>query len=139
MKSSLFYFSLLLGAGIVCFLSWLPNPIISSYGFFPHQVGHWVDADANINIRTAVPFLFMGLLAGVWLLFTRQAWQRWVGVFFGLVSIAFIAEAGQLWLPYRHLDWGDIGWGTAGALAGMALGAVFAYLVALLRPHTPIS
>jgi hypothetical protein len=46
-------------------------------------------------------------------------------VFFGLVSIAFIAEAGQLGLPDRHFDWGDIAWGTAGTLAGTTASILF--------------
>lgn len=127
------YLLLLLGASVVCFLSWLPSPQLSAYGFFPKEIGHWVDAYENMNLRTAVPFLLMGLLAGVWLVFTGQSWQRWVGLCLGFMGIVFVAEVGQLHLPYRHFDWGDIGWGTTGALAGMALGAVFAYLISLLR------
>lgn len=128
---------ILTGAAIICYLSWLPSPRLSIYGFFTEELGRWVDADANMNIRTAVPFLCLGLMSGLWLVFTRQPGQRWVGLCLGFMGIALVAEAGQLEIPDRHFDWGDIAWGTAGALAGMASGAVFAYLVALLRPSTP--
>ena len=130
---------LIVGAAIICYLSWLPNPHLSTYGFFPAAIGQWVDADAHVNNRTAIPFLPLGLLSGVWLVLTKQPLQQWVGLCLGFMGIVLVAEMGQLDLPNRHFDWGDIAWGTAGALGGMALGAVFASLIALFRPSTPAS
>lgn len=117
--------------------SWFPNPRISTYGFFPQALGQWVDADANINLRTAIPFLGMGLFSGIWLVFTRQHWLYWVGCGLGFLSIVFVAEVGQLVLPNRHFDWGDVAWGTAGALGGMAIGACLGYLIGRWRPARP--
>jgi hypothetical protein len=128
----LLWLFLLSSASLVLFLSWLPNPIISTYGFFPKAVGQWVDADANINIRTAVPFLAMGLMAGCWLVLTRQPWQRWIGFGLGFAGIVFVAEVGQLPLPHRHFDWEDIAWGTTGAFGGMLLGGMITYTITQL-------
>lgn len=121
------------GSVLVCYLSWLPNPRISTYGFFPKAVGQWVDADANMNLRTAIPFLAMGVLAGCWLVATRQPWQRWVGFVLGFMGIVFVAEVGQLQIPNRHFDWGDIAWGSIGALAGITLGTVGTWFLIRLR------
>ena len=137
MRVSLLYALLLGGAAIICFLSWLPNPRISTYGFFSQEIGHWVDADAHVNNRTAIPFLAMGLFSGVWLVFTKQPLQQWIGVCLGFMGIVLVAEMGQLHLPNRHFDWGDIAWGTAGGLGGMVVGAVFASLLALFRQLPP--
>lgn len=139
MRAFLIYLSLLLGAALIFLLSWLPNPRISTYGFFPALLGQWVDAGANVNIRTAVPFVLLGLLSSVYLGITRQHWSHWVGLTLGFVSVVFVAELGQLHLPQRHFDWCDITWGTLGALAGMTTGGIMAKLLILLRLIRPTS
>lgn len=45
----------------------------------------------------------------------------WLITWLGLVAIVTLAEAGQLLLPLRHFDWGDIGWGAVGAAVGLVL------------------
>lgn len=72
-----------------------------------------------MNIRAAVPFVLLGLLGGLWVVYTKQPWYFWILVWLGLVFIVMLAEAGQLFLPLRHFDWGDVLWGASGALAGI--------------------
>lgn len=106
---------------IILYLSWLPHPNLSGYGLLPDWLARWTDADDNMNVRTAVPFVFLGLCGGAWLIRTGQVWHRWFITWLALVLVVIVAEAGQLMLPLRHFDWGDISWGAAGAWGGMAL------------------
>jgi hypothetical protein len=117
------YALFLTGSLLICLLSWLPNPRISLYGHWPSRLGQWVDADANVNTRTAVPFVGLGLLAGAWLAITRHHWRWWGFTGAGFLGIVALAELGQSFLPNRHPDWGDVVWGGVGAFVGMLLGA----------------
>ncbi|MFN8352799.1 MAG: hypothetical protein U0Y10_00005, partial [Spirosomataceae bacterium] len=45
-----------------------------------------------------------------------------LGYWLLLLGIVIVAELGQLMLPQRHPDWGDIGWGALGSTLGMGLG-----------------
>jgi hypothetical protein len=116
----LIYVAILATIGIVFFLSWLPNPNLGKYGFLPGRLAHWTDANSNMNLRTAVPLVLLGLFSGIWLNITRQEWYWWIATWLGLVIVVLIAEAGQLVLPKRHFDWGDVMWGALGAFGGMA-------------------
>ncbi len=74
-----------------------------------------------MNLRTAVPFVLLGLVGSSWILFTKRTWYWWLIVWLMLTGIVGIAELGQLGLPDRHFDWGDIMWGCIGALIGMGI------------------
>lgn len=116
----LIYLAILATIALVFLLSWLPSPRLSKYGFLPARLAYWTDAGANMNKRTAIPLIFLGIFSGVWLQITRQEWYWWLFAWLGLVVVVFIAEAGQLVLPKRNFDWGDVAWGAIGALGGMA-------------------
>ena len=130
----LFLSGLLIGAVIVFYLSWLPNPDLSIYGILPGWLARWTDAQENQNIRTAVPFLLLGLLSGVWLLISKQRWKSWLSIWLLLVAMVSVAEVGQLLIPLRHFDWGDIMWGGTGAGTGMSLPGIIR-LALFLRRH----
>lgn len=74
-----------------------------------------------MNLRTAIPLVFLGVFSGIWLVLKRHKWPGWIGVWATLVLVVAIAEVGQLVLPRRHFDWGDIVWGALGAGVGMAI------------------
>lgn len=108
----------------VFYFSWLPQPRLGSQVSMPGLLARWVDAEANENIRTAVPFVLLGLTSGVGL-WVRGARRRlWVINGLLMVVIACVAELGQLFIPARTCDAGDIGWAAVGA--GFGLGAILA-------------
>ncbi len=110
---------MVVGVAVVFYFSWIPEPRLGLSNYVPAWLSAWTDKDTNMNLRTAIPFVFLGLLVAVWLLRTHQPWYQWVTGWLLLVAVVVIAEAGQLLLPLRHFDWGDIGWGAAGAAAGL--------------------
>ena len=121
-KDWLFYALLLIGAGLVLYLSWVPRPQMATVWFIPGWVAHWADQNRNDTIRTAVPLVALGWLAGSWLASHRRPWQQWLLAWAALMILVTMAEVGQLFLKHRSFDLGDIGWGSAGALLG--LGAI---------------
>ena len=118
-KNLLFYGLLLLGAGLVLYLSWLPVPKMGLVWFIPGSVAHWADENRNDTIRTAVPLVGLGWLVGGWLALQNRPWQHWLLALAGLAGLVVLAEAGQLFLANRSFDLDDIGWGVAGALLGL--------------------
>ncbi|MGI4834368.1 MAG: VanZ family protein [Janthinobacterium lividum] len=118
-KKLLFYSLLLLGAGLVLYLSWQSHPAMATDWFIPSWVASWADEQQNDTLRTAVPFVALGWLIGSWLALQRRAWRQWLLAWAGLVALVSMAEVGQLFRPGRSFDLGDIGWGAAGALLGL--------------------
>jgi glycopeptide antibiotics resistance protein len=117
MKIPIAVVAALLGVAAVLYFSWLPDPNIGSRGYFPDWLGAWINR--NGNLRTAVPFVALGAL-GEWLVSRRR--RGWVlGT---LLALVLVAELGQLALPGRTFDWGDVAWALAGSVAGMALVAL---------------
>lgn len=125
--------TLVIGAEIVLLLSWLPNPVLGHYGFLPDWLAHWTDAEANDRIRTGVPFLFLGCIAGYDLVIARRNWRGWLKTLLMLTGIVFMAEAGQLILPHRSFDLGDVAWGAAGATAGLAIAQLLYQLAQFIK------
>ncbi|MEY3896865.1 MAG: hypothetical protein RLZZ214_2386 [Verrucomicrobiota bacterium] len=112
-------------SALVFYLSWLPQPQLGGQVPMPGLFSAWVDAAANENLRTAVPFLLLGLLAGGGLWLKQDAFRVWVFQWLLMVVIAGVAEGGQLLIPARTCDLGDIGWAAAGAALGLGIvGAV---------------
>ena len=131
-KDWLFWALLLMGAGLVLYLSWVPRPQMATVWFVPNWVAHWADQTRNDTIRTAVPLVALGWLVGSWL--AAHHWPRvyWLLAWVALVALVTMAEVGQLFLRHRSFDLGDIGWGAVGALLGLGTVAVLRglYLVA---------
>ncbi len=111
----------LTGIILVFYLSWLPQPKLSLIWFIPDWLAIWADSNNHNTMRTGVPFIFLGIFRGAWLILKSYTWLCWFTSLLGLISIVIIAEMGQLFLPYRSFDWYDIAWGTTGALIGLAL------------------
>lgn len=108
----------------VFYFSWLPQPRLDSQVSMPGFLSRWVDAEANENIRTAVPFVLLGLTSGVGLWFRGAPSRLWVISGLLMVMIACVAELGQLFIPARTCDAGDIGWAAVGA--GLGIGTILA-------------
>jgi hypothetical protein len=117
----------------VFFFSWLPQPQLSTQVPMPGKVAHWVDGPANWNLRTAVPFLFMGLVCGIRFALQRRATAVWAFAWVAMVFIATVAEIGQLFIPHRKCDAGDIAWAAAGSATGLGVVAVCFVTAVVLR------
>ncbi len=131
----LFLYGLMaIGIGLVFFLSWIPQPRLELLALLPDWLTRWTDNDANMNVRTAIPFLFLGLVAGIWLVSTHRPRQSWGLVWLALVLVVGLAEAGQLFRPLRHFDWADIGWGAVGAAVGLLVVGSLGRLVIRRQP-----
>jgi len=103
--------------------------------FIPSWVSSWADERRNDTLRTAVPFVALGWLAGGWLWGQRRPWRQWLWVWAMLVGLVLVAEAGQVFMPERSFDLADIGWGAAGALLGLGTVAALRRLyLAVGRP-----
>lgn len=104
--------------GAVVYFSWIPDPSFRHLSWMPRWLRRW--ADRNVNGRTAVPMLLLGMTLG-WLLHgARVAGGRmWGGCFGGLCGLVVLVELGQLFLPQRTCDWRDVAWGAAGSAAGL--------------------
>ena len=123
------YVLLLVGVGLVFYLSWVPDPHLRKIVFIPDWLASWTDNRANEDLRTGVPFVFLGLLTGLLSRKKLISLSRWIVNWLFLIGVVILAEAGQLFLPHRHFSWEDVMWGAIGALIGLA-GASF---MALLR------
>jgi len=62
MKPILLFLTFLIGAAIVFYFSWKGNPDIETSWLMPNWLATW--GNENFNLRTAVPFVFMGLVIG---------------------------------------------------------------------------
>lgn len=107
-------------AAAVLYLSWLPEPRLGEQVPMPGMLSLWVDAAANQNLRTAVPFLLLGGVSGTALAAANARRGRWFLHGALMVGLAAMAELGQLLIPARTCDPGDIAWAAAGAAAGLA-------------------
>lgn len=121
--SRLFTFGfILVGLGVLL-LSWLPNPDVGNVLPVPAVIRQWVNA--NSNLRTAVPFVLLGMLGEGLLPRHRSNLMARLKMGGVLLLLVVIAELGQLWLPKRHFDWGDIGYGALGIILGMVVAIGF--------------
>ena len=121
-------FFTVLGVALVFYLSWVPDPHMSFVWFLPKWIARWADIKRNEDLRTAVPFVFLGFLVGTWLSRSQRPWVWWVLSMLGLIVVAAVAEAGQLVLPRRHFSWADILWGAAGSGLGLLGALVLMYI-----------
>ena len=106
---------------VVLYFSWLKSPKIGVSILIPNWAVTWVDANENDTIRTAVPFVFLGLLFGIQLIQKKASLKWWLISLLFLTLLVFLAELGQLFLPLRSFDWKDISWGIIGSGIGLLI------------------
>ncbi len=133
MLKKLFLFLVLLGVAGVFILSWVPQPRLENYWFVPKFIGGWADAGANMNLRTAVPFVFISGLIGLWLISKSKSFKFWLYAWVFNVAVVTIAELGQLFSAHRSCDLGDILWGAAGAFVGFFLVSFGSFILSALK------
>ncbi|GAB4035405.1 VanZ family protein [Spirosoma gilvum] len=123
------YLLLFLGVAFILYLSWQPSYDFKNLWFMPEWLTRWTDKHENGNLRTAVPFFFMGFAGGVIPSSHPRPFYRWAIIWLILVVIVALAEAGQLLIPSRFPSWEDIGWGSLGAFAGMVAGILVYFIL----------
>ncbi len=109
----------LLLVGSIVALSWKPSPKLVKIPFLPRHLLRWADKSENGNIRTAVPFIGLGICAGALLVAYKARRGQYIRVCVYCLAFLFLVEGVQYFLPYRHADMGDIGWGFAGFMVGL--------------------
>ncbi|RRB00955.1 hypothetical protein [Larkinella rosea] len=132
-----FLLLIVLGISLVFYLSWVPSPYMRVVWFLPGWVARWADVGKNADLRTAVPFVFLGFCSGFMLFRSQAAWFWWLFACFGLTLVAVIAEVGQLALPHRHFSWTDIQWGAAGSVLGMMGALIVGFVSRQFRIGNP--
>ncbi len=106
-------FLLIVALGVCGFLAWRPSPFLTEVGFIPHEFARW--ADARYNLRTAIPFLGLGFIAGV---LSGGRWKPAAWLLLALFLFSGLLELGQLFISSRHPNWEDVMYGCAGAAIG---------------------
>ena len=129
----IFLLSICLIIFIIFYLSWLPDPHIGKVWFIPNFLRKWVDANENENLRTAIPFILLGIISSIYLTILKAGLKLWITIFITSLLIVIIAETGQLFLPNRVFDLRDMGWGCVGTVLGMAVGAATGFLFNLAK------
>jgi len=124
MKRFILFLIFLLGALVVFYFSWKGNPDLEESWWMPHWVVVW--GNENFNLRTAVPFVGMGLMLGYMI---RRRFLYFLCCWLAMVALVVIAEVGQLYLPGRSFDFWDIFYGVAGGATGILTGKVFKFFV----------
>ncbi len=110
--------NLLLFTWVACvfcifYFSWVPSPALGQTGMLPLWLAEWTDA--NYNLRTAVPFLILGIVS-VLLHFKKTLVLR-----MGILG-AFVVESVQLLLPQRNFDMADVAFAVIGLIVGILIG-----------------
>lgn len=119
MRTNFFYVLIALGIFSVLYYSWIDSPRLSLNGTLPKVISDWTDRNENDNFRTAVPFFFISILIGIVLTIKKEPIKSWKAAFISLVILIFLAELGQLFLPLRMFDWGDIAWAIIASFIGL--------------------
>ena len=112
-------FCIILIVAGVFYLSWIPSPQLTQLGWMPHWLGEW--ADRFGRLRTGVPFVVIGLLAGLLLRIFKRKPIDWGLAFLFLTCVVMTAELGQSSLSLRVVDWQDVAWGMVGSAVGMGI------------------
>lgn len=102
----------------VFYFSWLPDPKLGSEKYIPTVILNW--SNTYFNIRTAIPFLFIGFLLE--LISKNKSNQEKIKGFFKhtLVSASLVCfvEIGQHFILNRHPDIMDVLFGIIGSVIG---------------------
>jgi glycopeptide antibiotics resistance protein len=117
----LMYLSFGLVALLVLYLSWVSSPVIGNMAFMPSWVSTWVDSFRFNAIRTAIPLIPLGIIAGLYLYLEKRTVLCWYAAWAGISLLVLLAEVGQYFRPMRSFDVRDIFWGSFGAALGLQI------------------
>ena len=115
----IFYVLISIGVLAVLYFSWISSPKLENNWLVPYKVAKWADSYENMNLRTAIPFFFIGIFSGFLLILKNSSLRMWIFIWVLLSLLALLAEFGQFFRPYRIFDKGDIKWGVLGSTLGL--------------------
>ena len=115
----IFYVLILIGVLSVLYFSWISSPRLEYNWLVPSRIAKWADSYENMNLRTAVPFFFIGIFTGFLLILNNAILKRWIIIWTLICLLVVLAELGQFFRPHRIFDKGDIKWGVLGATLGL--------------------
>ncbi|CAH8292908.1 VanZ like protein [Mariniflexile fucanivorans] len=119
--SFVIWMTIIVGAVLVLYLSWVSSSKIGEMRLMPSWIKTWVDNYEFMAIRTAVPLVFLGMLIGIYLAYSKKALFWWVMGWLVLTMLVVLAELGQYFRPMRSVDLLDMVWGSAGSALGMGI------------------
>lgn len=120
MRKVLSYLAMILFSFSVLYYSWLQEPSFSSESYMPGWLVQW--SDEYGRLRTAVPFVCLGLLGNMFHANRIKAFLLFICFSFLLV---LLAEIGQLFLPQRFPDWADVLCALGGGILGYSIQYLF--------------
>lgn len=115
MKVRIYWVLLCFCSILVLYYSWLVEPSFKNEAYLPSWLIEWTDLHGQL--RTAIPFIFIGLICFLLHKNKMKAFCYLVTFSFLLVSTA---EIGQLFLPHRFPDFMDIFFGLLGSIIGFS-------------------
>jgi len=112
--------------GVVAYFSLRASPNLSDIAWLPRGITRWLDSPAGSNIRTGIPFLFLGLIS-----FLVRPGSLLSRIFIPVLFLLPLAvELAQFFLPRRCPDVRDVLWAWAGGSLGILIAS-------LLHPAKP--
>jgi glycopeptide antibiotics resistance protein len=96
---------------IIFYFSWLPSGEFGKETILPAWLLAW--SNTYFNLRTALPFLFLGSFTAI----KNNAYLA----FFSCIVVVCIAEAGQFFIADRNPDLLDIVFGALGSIVGIGI------------------
>lgn len=109
-RHGVFYVMFCLGFVSVLYFSWVNSPNLATTGLLPRWLTNWSDDYHNDTRRTAVPFIFLGIIVGFHLLMGKAKTKVWALYYVLMVLLVCLAEFVQIFLPKRVFDIRDIVW-----------------------------
>ena len=106
---------------VIIALSWKPSPSLITLPLLPIALLKWADLEVNANLRTAVPFVGLGMATCLILLLRKAKAKHYTIACLACLLFLTIVELFQIYIPLRHADMGDVGWGILGFLFGISL------------------
>ena len=109
-----------IGIILIFALSWQTDSNLKSFPFMPAWIYDWADTRRFHKIRTAVPFVVLSLLIGIWFCKINASIYQFIATWIILTGVVVLAEFGQYFIPTRYVEPKDIFWGAAGSFLGLA-------------------
>lgn len=126
-----------IGVLLIFFLSWKTDPNLKELPFIPEWLSDWTDSVRNDRRRTGVPFIGLGLLAGMYLMYIRRTKMFYWGLVLCILGfVVIIAEVVQYFLPSRSMDVKDMFWGGIGSAIGLGLPFVVWYIQKSIKKNS---
>lgn|SRR5690606_26776534 len=117
----LLWFLIIMFCVMIVYFSLISSPRLSWNAYVPNWIAYWADKEENDNFRTAIPFVFLGLVSGILIVVNRANHKWWFRSWIIHVLLVVLVELGQLLRPLRSCDIMDILWGMVGSGFGLML------------------